>query len=361
MIKNIKNNQKNFLNFANKFISSYENPEIIYQRELRKKQEREKLFQEITKDLSSFSDILKKEGLWPLTRNKLEILQINIGKRCNLTCHHCHVESGPTRTENMEKKEIERLIYLLKKSKTIHTVDLTGGAPELNPNFKYIVEESRALGHKILDRCNLTVFYEEGMNDLPEFLAKNEVQIIASLPCYTPQNVDKQRGKGVFDKSIEALQWLNNLGYGKPGSNLELHLVYNPGGAFLPAKQSELEQQYKIELKKYMGIEFNKLLTITNMPIKRFADDLFRTGEYKKYMELLINNFNKSTVKGIMCKNLISVAFDGSLYDCDFNQALEINLGAFGNKKITIWDIESFDDIQFKKIATKHHCFGCDY
>jgi radical SAM/Cys-rich protein len=339
---------------------SSESEEIVAKREIRKSQERQQWFVQATNSLPSFAKVLSDHNLYPLKRKSLKVLQVNLGKLCNMTCHHCHVESGPTKIrENMNKDTVERVIQLMHNTPQIETVDLTGGAPEMNPHFKYFVEQASAANKLVIDRCNLTIFYEPGYEWLPEYLAQYRVQVIASLPCYTVENVEKQRGKGVFDKSIKALQWLNKLGYGKD-PKLELHLVYNPGGAFLPAPQKQLEEDYKRELKKFGDIEFNRLFTITNMPIKRFADFLYNTGQYKEYMTLLVNSFNKATVDHLMCLDQVSVGWDGTLYDCDFNQMLEINIGASPNhSKMTVWDVNSFEELVNKNIAVKNHCFGC--
>lgn len=273
-----------------------------------------------------------------------------------MACHHCHVEAGPKRTEIMPEAVVSRLLELLAASPQIRTVDLTGGAPELNPHFRALVEAATKLGRHVLDRCNLTVLFEPGLTDLPEFLAAHRVEIVASLPCYSADNVEKQRGKGAFDKSIEALRRLNSLGYGVPGSNLNINLVYNPVGPFLPPAQEKLEAQYKVELREHFGISFNRLLTITNMPIKRFAHALLRDGKLETYMSLLVSHFNAKAVPGIMCRDLVSVGHDGSLYDCDFNQMLELPIA---NTATSIWDISSFADLTGRKIATGDHCFGC--
>lgn len=286
----------------------------------------------------------------------MEILQINVGKFCNQACSHCHVEAGPKRTEIMEQKTAERLIELLDRSPTIHTVDITGGAPELNPHFRYLVREARQRGKAVIDRCNLTVFFEKGQEETAHFLKNHRVNITASLPCYSKENVDKQRGNGVFDKSIRALRILNELGYGRDNTGLELDLVYNPVGAFLPPPQEKLEADYKKELKELFGIEFNRLYTITNMPIKRFLDFLNRTGQWEDYMTSLVNHFNPQAALGVMCRNLISIGWDGQIYDCDFNQMLEMPIGG---KRRTIWDIESFDALVAGDIAFADHCYGC--
>ena len=274
-----------------------------------------------------FDDVLADQGCGALVREETKTLQINVGKLCNQACHHCHVEAGPKRTEIMTAEVAQRTLTLLAASPTIETVDITGGAPELNPNFRRFVTEARALGVHVIDRCNLTVLLERGMEDLAEFLAKHQVEVVASLPCYTAENVDKQRGRGVFDKSIRALQLLNTLGYGLPDSKLQLNLVYNPLGAFLPPPQEKLEADYKQQLRSHFDIEFHRLFTVTNMPIKRFADFLYQSGKYESYMGLLVNHFNRQTVPNLMCRSLVSVGWDGGLYDCDFNQMLEIGMG----------------------------------
>jgi radical SAM/Cys-rich protein len=277
---------------------------------------------------SDFEDVLLQHGLGLLRRGETTTLQINVGKRCNQACHHCHVEAGPKRTEIMPFHVAKRVLEILANSPTVHTVDITGGAPELNPNFRFLVEESRRLGGHVIDRCNLTVLYEPGMEDLADFLAENEVEIVASLPCYTAANVDKQRGHGVFEKSIAALRDLNRLGYGLANSPLSLNLVYNPLGPSVPPPQERLEGDYKRELRSRFAIEFHRLYTLTNMPIKRFAAFLEQNGKSAEYMSLLVNHFNPETVSGLMCRSLVSVGWDGNLYDCDFNQMLEIPLGA---------------------------------
>ena len=261
-----------------------------------------------------------------ITRKPLEILQVNVGKLCNQACHHCHVEAGPKRTEIMEKKTVDRLIELLTRSAAIHTVDLTGGAPELNPHFRTLVTATRERNKEVIDRCNLTVLFEKGQEETAYFLKAHQVKVVASLPCYSKKNVDAQRGSGVFDKSISALKWLNELGYGKNASELTLDLAYNPLGVFLPPSQEKLELDYKKELRELFGIEFNHLFTITNMPIKRFLDQLVRENKDDEYMTLLVNSFNASAASNVMCRNLISIGWDGQIYDCDFNQMLEIPL-----------------------------------
>lgn len=291
-----------------------------------------------------------------LTRTPLEVLQVNVGKLCDLACHHCHVEAGPNRTEIMEEETIDRILELLANAPMVHTLDLTGGAPELNPHFRKLVRGARALGKTVIDRCNLTVLFRPGQEDTAEFLAQQGVKVVASLPCYSKENVEKQRGKHVFDPSVNALQLLNKLGYGKPGTGLELDLVFNPNGTNLPPPQAELEVTYRHELAEHFGIVFNHLFTITNMPIKRFLHLLKRTGDYENYMDTLLDAFNPQAALGVMCRNLLSVDWRGQLYDCDFNQALELSQG--GSSR-SIWDIESLTDIEHDAIVFGEHCYGC--
>ncbi len=303
-----------------------------------------------------FEAQLAARGHEPLRRGPVRTLQLNIGRRCNLACHHCHVESGPKRTEMMDRRGAERVLELLATSQGVETLDITGGAPEMNEHFRFVVEGARALERRVIDRCNLTIFYEPGQADTPEFLAEQGVEVVASLPCYTKENVDEQRGRGVFDGSIEALRWLNRLGYGHKGSALRLTLVYNPLGAFLPPPQKELEERFRTELRDLFGIEFHDLVAITNMPIKRFAHDLERSGQHSEYMSLLVNHFNPATLTGLMCRNLISVGYDGRIYDCDFNQMLELPTPG---PEHSIWDLEDLSQLEGRPIATASHCFGC--
>jgi len=303
----------------------------------------------------SFTETLERFQL-QIKRTPTEVLQLNLGKYCNQACHHCHVEAGPTRTEKMEQKTAERAMALLAEDPSIRSVDLTGGAPELNSNFTYLVKTSRQLGKEVIDRCNLTVLVEKGQVDRARFLKDHQVRIIASLPCYSKENVDQQRGRGVFEKSITALRILNKLGYGQKNSGLLLDLVYNPLGAQLPPPQEALEESYKKELGSLFGIQFNHLLTLSNMPIHRFSADLTRQGKLQMYQDLLRKAFNPKVALGLMCRNLISVGWDGEIYDCDFNQMLEMPLG---KKRRTLWDIESFQDLQKEEIFFAEHCFGC--
>jgi radical SAM/Cys-rich protein len=305
--------------------------------------------------MNKFAQKLKEHSI-SLRRGRPEILQINVGKLCNLTCVHCHVNAGPKRKEIMTHETIDRLLEWLSKTK-IPVVDLTGGAPEMIPDFRYFIERVRTLEspRHVIDRCNLTILLDPGYEELPEFLAKHKVEIIASMPCYTPANVNAQRGEGVFDGSIAALQRLNSLGYGiEP--ELPLHLVYNPVGAFLPGQQTELESDYKRELKGHFGIVFNKLYSITNLPIGRFAAYLRHNDKLEEYMELLISAFNPATVDGLMCRNTLSVGWRGEVYDCDFNQQLDMQL--VNGRALFLWDLDP-DAIDNREIMTGDHCFGC--
>jgi radical SAM/Cys-rich protein len=304
--------------------------------------------------MKAFEAALREHDI-ELRRESIKILQVNIGKRCNQACRHCHVESGPNRIENMELETVDRLLKLLSYEAQIHTVDITGGAPELNPHFRYFVTEIRKMGKAVIDRCNLTVLFEEGQKDTAEFLTTNKVQIMASLPCYKEDNIESQRGKGVFVKSITALKKLNKLGYGKGSSGLILNLVYNPVGEHLPPAQAGLEEIYRAHLKDNFGIVFNHLFTITNMPIKSYAHALERDGKMSDYMRLLIDNFNPQAAKGVMCTELLSISWDGQIYDCDFNQMLEIPLNS---KAQSIFAIERLSKIE-TSIAVANHCFGC--
>ncbi len=319
-----------------------------------------------------------------LMRKSPNILQLNIGLYCNQACNHCHVESSPLRTsESMSAEIAARCLELLRNSpSTVDTLDLTGGAPELNGQFRLLVSMARDWSNEsgreltIIDRCNLTALLEPGQTDLIDFLRDNRVTVVASLPCYGEDNVDAQRGRGVFRRSIEALSRLNDAGYGSPDRpDLRLDLVYNPSGAFLPPAQSSLEVDYKRELMEKFGIRFNNLLTITNMPIKRFADFLAREGRMKEYMELLVNNYNHRTLGGLMCLNTVSVGWDGTLYDCDFNQQLGMGILGEGKeegdddgegrstggrrRKLSVFDIESLVDLGKYSVRTDDHCFGC--
>jgi radical SAM/Cys-rich protein len=305
----------------------------------------------------SFSHTLTTNDL-SLQRHTLHTLQVNIGKLCNQTCRHCHVEAGPRRREIMTRETATRVVELMdaKGAENLDTVDITGGAPELNPHFRYLATQARRRDLRVIDRCNLTVLEQPGQEDTAQFLADHAIEIVASMPCYSRQNVDQQRGQGVFDASIRALQLLNRLGYGQPDSGRVLDLVYNPVGPFLPPAQEELEGDYHERLREDFDIEFNHLFTITNMPIKRFLYDLKHTDELEEYMTLLVNSFNVQNLDNVMCRNLISIGWDGQIYDCDFNQMLEIPAA---NAPQTIWDIDSLEEFNQGSIALADHCYGC--
>ena len=309
--------------------------------------------------------LLEKHRVAQLLRTPVTTFQVNVGKLCNQACHHCHVDAGPLRTENMTADTADRLLEILENSPQVEVVDITGGAPELNPHFGRIAKRAHDLGKKVIVRCNLTVIFVPGMEHLPTLYRENEVEIIASLPCYLEENVDQQRGSGVFRDSIEALQLLNRLGYGQEDSGLTLHLVFNPLGASLPPPQDDLEAAYKKELKKRYDIVFNNLFTITNMPIKRFAEQLTREGKLEEYMLTLVNSFNVATLDSIMCRSVVSVSHDGKLYDCDFNQMLDMPLdlaevgGTHRGRVPTLWDIDSLEELEGLRIQTAHHCLGC--
>lgn len=305
-------------------------------------------------ELPSFYEKLR-ESNQRIRRESVKVLQINIGKKCDLACHHCHVEAGPKRTENMTEETVERVLELLDADNRVEIVDITGGAPELNPHFRRLASEAARRGKTVYDRCNLTVFEEDGQDDTPEFLAEHGIVVIASLPCYSPENVDEQRGKGVFDKSMRGLERLNKLGYGAEDGRLILNLVYNPVGAHLPPPQAKLEADYRERLGEHLGIRFNQLFTITNMPIKRYVHYLRREKLFDEYMRLLVDNFNIRAATGVMCKEMLSVGWDGQLYDCDFNQMLEIPLA---HTPRTLWDIKTLDEIP-STIALDNHCYGC--
>ncbi len=290
-------------------------------------------------------------------KRKIDVLQVNMGKYCNQACIHCHVEAGPGRKEMMARETVEGVLRFLEKSK-IPTVDITGGAPELNANFDYLVESCVRLQRHVMDRCNLTVIFEPGKEYLPEFFRRNRVEVIASLPCYTEENVDGQRGDGTFAKSVQALRILNGVGYGDPDTGLELHLVYNPLGAYLPPPQERLEEDYKRVLKEKYGIVFNRLYCLANMPITRFEKFLRLRGQYDQYMELLENSFNPATLDSVMCRDILSVGWEGSVYDCDFNQMLDMPLRDRVGKPVKIGEL-SGDAVDGTEILVGNHCYGC--
>ncbi len=309
-----------------------------------------------------FHEALRNNGI-ELTPTEIETLQINITKLCNQTCLHCHVDSSPKRTEQMDLPTVDRCLQILARHESIKNLDITGGAPELNPHFDYMVKSARELGKHVMVRHNLTVTIDghpvtgESKCYLPKFYAAQGVEVISSLPYYQEYFTDKQRGKGVFEKSIESIRMLNNLGYGKKDTGLELNFVYNPVGAFLPASQETLEADFKRELSKKFGIVFNKLFTITNMPINRFKDQLKRLGAYEEYMEKLVNAFNPSAAEGVMCRSLISISHDGRVYDCDFNQMMDLQIHS-NHKPLSVFDFD-YEELTRRRIIFGSHCFGC--
>ena len=300
--------------------------------------------------------LLEQTDFPAIKRDKLETLQVNLGYRCNQQCLHCHVNAGPTRKENMERDTAEQVLEFIKAA-NIKQLDLTGGAPELNPNFRYLVSEARKLDVHIVDRCNLTILFEPGQEDLAEFLAGHRVEVVASLPCYLKENVERQRGKGVFDASLAALHKLNEFGYGKPGTGLTLNLMYNPQGPSLPPSQAKLENDYREHLNAY-GIVFSNLYTLTNMPIKRFGSTLVSKGEFDAYMQLLRNNYQEENLANVMCRSLISIDWQGYVYDCDFNQMLDLPAKLSNKPKTHIKDLMHVN-IEGKSIVVKDHCYGC--
>ena len=297
----------------------------------------------------------------PLRRRSVSELQVNLGKLCNQTCTHCHVEAGPTKTrENMNAETAARVIELSRGCQDLQVIDLTGGAPEMNPNFRDFVLEFRGRGIRVINRCNLTILRQPGYEWVGPFLAEHKVDVVASLPCYLEDNVDGQRGDGVFRQSIDALRQLNSLGYATDDSALRLDLVFNPTGPSLPPEQTGLEADYKRELDARYGIRFNQLLTITNIPIKRYAMYLAKKQRLEQYMHLLEANFNAQAADAVMCRSLLSIAWDGAIYDCDFNQMIEMPAaGSAAGEHPTIWNIDSFNSFSGRSIATADHCYGC--
>jgi radical SAM/Cys-rich protein len=308
-----------------------------------------------TKSCPPFGEQLSRAQLAPLHATGITVFQINVGKFCNQSCRHCHVDAGPERTEQMTRETAELCIEALAQT-DIPLVDITGGAPELNANFRWLVEQARAMGRHVMDRCNLSVLLLKPQSDLVEFLARHQVEVVASLPYFKPSQTDAQRGEGVFEKSIAALQMLNRRGYGVEGSGLHLNLVHNPVGAFLPPKQEAIEAQFRRELSRHHGIVFNHLYTITNMPISRFLEFLLESGNYEGYMERLANAFNSAAAAGVMCRYTLSVGWDGTLYDCDFNQMLDLPVARGLPQHIRDFDAAK---LHTRPIVTANHCYGC--
>jgi radical SAM/Cys-rich protein len=306
--------------------------------------------------LVPFQYNLEQSALYPLKPLTATVLQINVGKMCNQVCKHCHVDAGPDRKEIMTQMTMTQCLAILMDHPSFTTVDLTGGAPEMNPHFRWFVEEIKALKRHIIVRCNLTIIVaNKKYNDLPEFFKKHDVEVVSSLPFYSKERTDKQRGDGVFEDSIRALKMLNEVGYGIDGSGLMLNLVYNPAGAFLPASQSALERDFKSTLLKDFGIRFNNLYSITNLPISRFLDYLLKSGNYEKYMEKLIDAYNPVAAANVMCRTTLSISWDGFIYDCDFNQMLDMKV-ACQSKHIASFDIAQLSN---REIVVNQHCYGC--
>src|SRR5438067_37828 len=302
-----------------------------------------------------FDESLAESGLRPLTATGIQVLQVNVGKRCNQTCRHCHVDAGPDRREVMTPETMELCLDVLART-AIPTLDVTGGAPEMNPHFRWLVAAARSLGRHVIDRCNLTILLAPGFTDLPEFLAQHRVEVVASLPCYLKENTDAQRGDGVFEKSVEALRRLSAAGYGRTDTGLTLTLVYNPVGPSLPPPQARLEAAYREQLRDRFGIEFTRLFTITNMPISRFLDDLLESGRYEAYVAKLVAAYNPAAAAGVMCRTTLSVNWDGTLSDCDFNQMLGLGLGPGLPRHVRDFDPGA---LASRRVVTGQHCYGC--
>ena len=306
--------------------------------------------------LVPFQQKLGQSGLYPLRPAAIEIFQVNIGKMCNQTCRHCHVDAGPDRKEVMTRETMQHCLNALRNNPSLKTVDITGGAPELNPDFRWFVEEITKLGKHIIVRCNLTIILaNKNYYDLPQFYKAHDVEVVSSLPFYTQDRTDRQRGNGVFEDSIKALQMLNDVGYGRAGTGLLLNLVYNPAGAFLPPSQQSLEKEYKLALQQKFAIQFNNLYVITNMPISRYLDYLLTTGNYESYMEKLVSAYNPAAAARVMCRNTISIGWDGYIYDCDFNQMLELKVSC-SSRHITAFNSK---ELIAREIIVGQHCYGC--
>lgn len=306
-------------------------------------------------ELKPFDKVISENNLYPLTATGITILQVNLGRLCNQACRHCHVDAGPGRKEVMTRGIMQRCIEILRDG-DIPTIDITGGAPEMNPNFMWFVEECHKRGRHVMVRTNLTILTETGYEDMPAFFAQNNVEVIASLPYYMEQNTDSQRGKGVFQRSIAALKRLNSLGYGKEDSGLTLNLVFNPGGAFLPPSQKGIEADYKKEMQNRYGISFNSLFTITNMPVGRFLSYLKTSGNFEMYMNRLLSSFNPLAAGNVMCRKILSVGWEGTLYDCDFNQMLGLSVNHGAPSHLKDFDLSSLSK---RQIVTGQHCYGC--
>ncbi len=304
-----------------------------------------------------FASKLKNIGLLPLKPTAVEVFQVNMGKMCNQVCKHCHVDAGPDRKEIMTKETMQQCLDVIAANPSLKIIDLTGGAPEMNPHFRWFVTELKQLNRHVIVRCNLTIIRaNKKYYDLPQFYKDNNVEVVSSLPFYTQDRTDRQRGGGVFTDSIDALKMLNEVGYGVEGTGLILNLVYNPAGAFLPPPQDTLQKEYKEQLMVHYGISFNELFAITNIPISRYLDYLLVSGSYEQYMEKLIDAFNPTAAQNVMCRNTISIGWDGYLYDCDFNQMLDLKIACTGKQHLKDFDIDAFLN---RNIIVKQHCYGC--
>jgi radical SAM/Cys-rich protein len=306
--------------------------------------------------LVPFQQKLEESSLFPLTATSVQVFQVNVGKMCNQVCKHCHVDAGPDRKEIMTMETMQQCVNALRNNPDLQIVDLTGGAPEMNPNFRWFVQEIKSLGRHVIVRCNLTIILaNKKYFDLPQFYKEHGIEVVSSLPFYTQDRTDRQRGNGVFEDSIKALQLLNEVGYGKEGTGLILNLVYNPAGAFMPPPQDTLEKEYKQALMERYQVEFNNLFAITNLPISRFLDYLLQSGNYEKYMEKLVTAYNPGAAANVMCRNTISISWDGYLYDCDFNQMLDLKVDS------TVKHISQFNTavLNSRDIVVNQHCYGC--
>ena len=307
-------------------------------------------------DLISFHDKLKETNLFPLTILELDVFQINMGKMCNQVCKHCHVDAGPDRKEIMTRETMQLCLEAIDKT-NCSTIDLTGGAPEMNPEFRWFVEQLSSKGKKIIVRCNLTIIVaNKKYNDLPEFFKKHKVEVVSSLPYFTSSKTDAQRGDGVFEKSIKALKMLNDVGYGMEGSELTMDLVYNPSGAFLPPDQASLQADFKTKLKDRFDIEFNELYAITNLPVSRFLEYLVASDNYNGYMEKLVNAYNPIAAENVMCRSTISIGWDGYIFDCDFNQMLDLKVASKGSKHLSEFNLDALIN---REVIVNQHCYGC--
>ncbi|GMT42671.1 MAG: radical SAM/Cys-rich domain protein [bacterium] len=306
-------------------------------------------------NLTPFDDMLKGSGLFPLEAQSISVFQMNLGKRCNQTCKHCHVEAGPHRTEMMDDETLDACMDILSKT-DIPTVDITGGAPEMHPRYRELVENCRHAGKTVTTRCNLTILAEEGYENFVEFFKEQNVTVMASLPYYREAETDSVRGAGVFEKSVSALRSLNDAGYGREGTGLVLNLVYNPAGAYMPPPQRPLENDFKRELAKRYALVFNNLLTMVNMPIARFRDFLIRTKNYRPYVNGLVKAYNPAAAEGVMCRTTLSIGWNGVMYDCDFNQMLGIRLNHSAQSHILDFDTK---ELSKRRIMTRQHCYGC--